>query len=487
MDPVVFQNLIGGEWVSAASGETFPNTNPADCREVLSHFPASGEADVRRAIDAAVAALPAWRNTSPLARGAMLLKAAALLEERADQVAQDLTLEEGKTLGEARGETLRAVAILRYFAAQTTEPIGENYPSANPATFLYTTRVPVGVVGLITPWNFPIAIPVWKLAPALAFGNTVVMKPAALTPRTANHVAACLHAAGLPAGVLNVVNGSGRTVGNPLVADPRVNAVSFTGSNSVGNGIMKIVQARGGRIQCEMGGKNPIVVLEDANLDQAADLTIAGAFRSTGQKCTATSRAIVLRSVLETFTEKVLERARALRLGPGIDPATWMGPQVSADQQKTVLEYIEIGKREGAELLLGGGVPREERFAHGYFVEPTVFGNVRNAMTIAQEEIFGPVLSIIPVESREEALRVANDIPFGLSASVCTRDLRQALEFVQGIEAGIVHVNSETAGAEPQVPFGGMKASGTYMREQGKAARDFYTQLKTVYLDLPPA
>jgi aldehyde dehydrogenase (NAD+) len=344
----------------------------------------------------------------------------------------------------------------------------------------------VGVVGLITPWNFPIAIPVWKLAPALAFGNTVVMKPAALTPRTTNHVAACLHAAGLPAGVLNVVNGSGRAVGNPLVEDPRVNAVSFTGSNSVGNGIMKIVQARGGRIQCEMGGKNPMVVLEDADLDQAADLTIAGAFRSTGQKCTATSRAVVLRSVLETFTDKVLDRARALKLGPGIDTATWMGPQVSADQQKTVLEYIEIGKREGAELLLGGGVPRDERFAHGYFVEPTVFGNVRNDMTIAQEEIFGPVLSIIPVDSREEALRVANDIPFGLSASVCTRDLRKALEFVQSIEAGIVHVNGETAGAEPQVPFGGMKASGTYMREQGKAARDFYTQIKTVYLDLPP-
>ena len=347
MNAVVFQNLIGGEWVSAASGETFPNTNPADCREVLSHFPASGEMDVRRAVDAAVAALPAWRNTSPLARGALLLKAAALLEERADQVARDLTLEEGKTLGEAKGETLRAVAILRYFAAQTTEPIGENYPSANPATFLYTTRVPVGVVGLITPWNFPIAIPVWKLAPALAFGNTVVIKPAALTPRTVNHVAACLHAAGLPAGVLNVVNGAGRAVGNPLVDDPRVNAVSFTGSNSVGNGIMKIVQARGGRIQCEMGGKNPMVVLEDANLDQAADLTIAGAFRSTGQKCTATSRAIVLRSVLEAFTDKVLDRARALTLGPGIDSATWMGPQVSADQQKTVLEYIEIGKREG--------------------------------------------------------------------------------------------------------------------------------------------
>ncbi|MGH2410324.1 MAG: aldehyde dehydrogenase family protein, partial [Chloroflexota bacterium] len=235
------------------------------------------------------------------------------------------------------------------------------------------------------------------------------------------------------------------------------------------------------------GGKNPLVVLEDADLDQAADLTIAGAFRSTGQKCTATSRVLVLRPVLEEFTEKVLARAKAIKVGPGIEAGIWMGPQVSADQQKTVLDYIEIGKREGAELVLGGGALTHDHFAHGYYVEPTVFTKVRNTMRIAQEEIFGPVLAIIPAADRAEALRLANQVEFGLSASVCTRDLRQALEFVQGIEAGIVHVNGETAGAEPQVPFGGFKASGTFMREQGKAARDFYTQIKTVYLDLPPA
>ncbi|MDB5058533.1 MAG: hypothetical protein JWO59_2005, partial [Chloroflexi bacterium] len=431
------------------------------------------------------AALPAWRNTAPPARGALLLKAAALLEARVDKVARDLTLEEGKTIGEARGETLRAVSIFRYFAGQTSEPLGETYPSANTATFIYTARVPVGVVGLITPWNFPIAIPVWKAAPALAFGNTVVMKPAALTPLTAQHIAECLHEAGIPAGVFNLVHGSGRAVGNPLVEDTRVAAISFTGSNSVGNGIIATVNKRGGRVQCEMGGKNPMVVLEDADLDQAVELTIAGAFRSTGQKCTATSRAIVLRPVLEAFTDKLLERARTLKVGAGVEPDVWMGPQVSADQQRTVLEYIEVGKREGAELLLGGGVPSGEQYLRGHYVEPTVFSNVRPDMRIAQEEIFGPVLAIIPAEDRATALQLANDVPFGLSASVCTRNIRAAMEFVNGIEAGIVHVNGETAGAEPQVPFGGMKASGTYMREQGKAARDFYTQIKTVYLDLP--
>jgi len=283
------------------------------------------------------------------------------------------------------------------------------------------------------------------------------------------------------------VHGSGRAVGNPLVADPRVAGVSFTGSNSVGTGIQRCVQERGGRVQCEMGGKNPMVVLEDADLDQAADMTIAGAFRSTGQKCTATSRAVVVRPVLEAFTEKVLERARKLKVGPGIEAETWMGPQVSEDQQRTVLEYIEIGKRDGAELVLGGGVPRGEQYEHGYYVEPTVFMGLRPEMRIAQEEIFGPVMGIMEAADRAEALRLANSVQFGLSASVCTRDLRSALEFVNGIDAGIVHVNGETAGAEPQVPFGGMKASGTHMREQGKAARDFYTQIKTVYLDLPPA
>jgi aldehyde dehydrogenase (NAD+) len=487
MDAPTYQNLLDGQWVPAASGKTFTDTNPADARDALGIFPQSSEPDVQRAIAAAEAALPTWRGMSQPARGAILLKAAALLESRAEDVARDLTLEEGKTIGEARGETLRAVSILRYFAGQASEPLGEIYPSANPATFLYTTRVPLGVVGLITPWNFPIAIPTWKAAPALAFGNTVVMKPAQLTPRTAQHLAECLHEAGIPAGVFNLVHGGGRDVGNPMVADGRVTGISFTGSNEVGRQIGQTVQARGGRVALEMGGKNPMVVLEDADIDQAVEMTILGAFRSTGQKCTATSRAIVLRPVLDEFTEKVLRRARSLKVGPGIDPDVWMGPLVSAGQQKTVLEYIEIGKREGAELLLGGGALDGEGYAHGYYVEPTVFTGVRPAMCIAQEEIFGPVLGIMVANDRDEALRLANGVQFGLSASVCTRNVRNALEFINALEAGIIHVNGETAGAEPQVPFGGMKASGTYMREQGKAAREFYTQIKTVYLDLPPA
>lgn len=486
MDAPTYQNLIEGQWLPAATGKTFENANPADHRQVLGHFPASGEADVRRAIAAAQGAAPLWRGTSQLARGAILFKAAALLEAHAEAVARDLTLEEGKTIGEARGETMRGVAILRYFAGQASEPLGETYPSANPTTFLYTTRVPLGVVGLITPWNFPIAIPVWKSAPALAFGNAVVIKPSELAPRTAQHLAECLHEAGMPAGVFNMVHGVGAEVGTVLVADERVNGISFTGSNRVGRQIGEVVQGRGGRVALEMGGKNPMVVLEDADLDQAADLTIAGAFRSTGQKCTATSRAIVARPVLQAFTERLLDRARALKIGPGSEPETWMGPLISEAQRARVLEYIEIGKREGAELLLGGGVPEGERYARGYYVEPTVFA-IRPGMRLALEEIFGPVLGIVAADGREEAIRLANDVPFGLSASICTRDIRAAMEFAARIDAGMVHINGETAGAEPQVPFGGMKASGSYLREQGKAAREFYTQLKTVYLDLPPA
>ena len=290
----------------------------------------------------------------------------------------------------------------------------------------------------------------------------------------------------MPAGVFNLVHGVGAEVGAALVADERVAGISFTGSNRVGRQIGEVVQGRGGRVALEMGGKNPMVVLEDADLDQAADLTIAGAFRSTGQKCTATSRAIVARPVLEAFTEQVLDRARALKIGPGIEPETWMGPLISETQHARVLDYIEIGRREGAELLLGGGVPAGERYAHGHYVEPTVFA-IRPGMRLALEEIFGPVLGIVAAEGREEAIGMANDVPFGLSASICTRDIRAAMEFAARVDAGMVHINGETAGAEPQVPFGGMKASGSYLREQGKAAREFYTQLKTVYLDLPPA
>jgi alpha-ketoglutaric semialdehyde dehydrogenase len=487
MTTPTYRNLIGGEWVAAASDLTFEDTNPADEREILALFPASGAADVQRAIGAAEEAAPGWLATSQLARGAILQRAAALLEGRAEEVARDLTLEEGKTLGEARGETVRAVAILRYFAGQASEPLGETYPSANPATFLYTTRVPLGVVGLITPWNFPIAIPVWKTAPALAFGNTVVLKPSESAPLTAQHIAECLHEAGIPKGVFNVVHGVGPEVGAALVADQRVQGVSFTGSNRVGGQIGQVVQERGGRVALEMGGKNPTIVLEDADLDQAVEIVVSGAFRSTGQKCTATSRAIVLQPILQAFIEKLLARTRQIAIGPGIEANSWMGPLITGAQRKRVLDYIDIGRREGAELLLGGGMPEGHRYTHGHYVEPTIFGGVRPEMQIALEEIFGPVLGIMAARDRQEALRLANGVPFGLSAAVCTRDVRAALEFVNGLEAGIVHVNSETAGAEPQVPFGGMKASGSYLREQGKAAREFYTQQKTVYFDLPPA
>jgi alpha-ketoglutaric semialdehyde dehydrogenase len=481
-----YLNLINGEWVPSRSGETRPDINPAHPTEVVASFPSSTAEDAHDAVAAAAAAYPAWKATPMPQRGDLLLKAAALLEAKADEVARDLTREEGKTFGEAKGETLRAVAIFRYFAGEARQPEGEVYPSQTRGTFLYTTREPLGVVGLITPWNFPIAIPAWKIAPALVYGNTVVLKPADLTPLTAWHVADCLHRAGIPKGVFNVIFGRGSVIGNVLVAHPAVRALSFTGSNTVGQQVLQGCSVRGAKVQLEMGGKNPLVVLADANLEHAVELCAMGAFRSTGQKCTATSRVIVERSVLQAFTERLIVRAKQIQVGDPLDSATWMGPAVSKQQLDTVLSYIEAGKAEGATLLAGGNALTAPEYDGGYYVEPTLFTDVSPAMRIVREEIFGPVVAIIPAENFNDAVRLANDTIFGLSASVVTRDLGLAMRFAREIEAGIVHINSETAGAEPQVPFGGYKQSSSQSREQGKAARDFFTQIKTVYVD-PPA
>jgi aldehyde dehydrogenase (NAD+) len=343
----------------------------------------------------------------------------------------------------------------------------------------------VGPVALITPWNFPVAIPTWKIAPALAFGNTVVFKPADLTPLTAWHLADVLDKAGLPPGVLNLVVGRGSEVGQALVESAHIKAISFTGSNEVGAKLAAQCAARGIKFQLEMGGKNPVVVLSDADLDKAVDITIAGAMLSTGQKCTATSRVIVHRDVLAGFRDRLVAKTSALKVGDGMKPETYMGPLVSADAEKTVLDYIEVGKREGARLLTGGAKLAGGEYDQGYFVAPTVFDGVRPDMRIAQEEIFGPVVAVLEARDFDQAVAMANDTRFGLSASVITRDLGLALRFIREIEAGIVHVNSQTAGAEPQVPFGGFKSSSSGSREQGKAARDFFTQIKTVYLDPP--
>jgi acyl-CoA reductase-like NAD-dependent aldehyde dehydrogenase len=481
-----YGNYIAGEWRPAASGETMENRNPADRDEVVGLFASSGAADVDAAIAAADEAYRSWRFSSPMTRANILHKAANILESRIPEVGRELTREEGKTLKEGIGETTRAVQILRYFAGEAQQPSGEHYPSVNPHTLLYTTREPLGVVAAVTPWNFPIAIPAWKIAPALAFGNTVVFKPASLTPLTAVRLVEALAEAGLPAGVLNLVTGSAANVGDPLVRDPRVVAITFTGSNETGAELRRSAAERGAKLQLELGGKNPAIVLADADLDHALGHVVAGAMMSTGQKCTATSRAIVDRRIIDRFTEMLADRIGGLKVGDPLDAETQIGPLIDERAADRVAGEVDAAKQAGAELVVGG-----ERLGSGLergaFLAPTLFADVDPTSRLGQDELFGPVLGVIPVDSMEEAMAVANQVKFGLSASIFTRDLGRALAFAREIEAGVVHVNSETAGAEPQVPFGGMKGSSSYSREQGKSAREFFTQVKTVYIDPPPS
>ncbi len=460
------------------------DTNPARPSERVAQV-ALG--DAKLAADAVVAAREAfagWRATPAPLRGDILRKAADLLDQRANDVGRDLTREEGKTLAEGVGETKRAVAILRYYAGQTLEPDGETYPSHSPATFLYARREPVGVVVAITPWNFPIAIPAWKIAPALAYGNTVVWKPAGIVPLTAVHLLQALVDAGLPKGVLNLVVGSGSDVGDVLVTHDDVDAITFTGSNAVGRKLQAQAIARGKKVQLEMGGKNPAVVLADADLALAAEHVARGAFLSAGQKCTATSRVIVEQPVLKEFQDRLVALAEGWKLGDPLEPDTKVGPVASEDQLKTVTGYLEIGQTDGAKVLAGGG--RAMQLGDGYYVQPTVLADVPPDSKVVREEIFGPVAAVIAARSYEEAVQLANDTPFGLTSSLFTCDLGRALRFAADIRTGVVKVNQESAGLEFHVPFGGMKESSSGSREQGKAAREFFTQWKTVYLDMPP-
>ncbi|SDZ80081.1 aldehyde dehydrogenase (NAD+) [Thalassobacillus cyri] len=476
-----YSNYINGEWLEPVSGEYKNNTSPHD-NQVIGEFPASTEADTKEAIDAANRAFPGWKKLSYQQRGAYLLKAAEILDKNAEEIGRDLTIEEGKTLKEGIGETRRAVSILKYFAGEAMQPTGNVIPSSNPETMIYTKRVPLGPIGLITPWNFPIAIPVWKMAPALIYGNTVVIKPADLTPKCVYHIMSAFHEAGLPKGVVNCVFGRGSIVGNELVENPDIKGISFTGSNPVGRAIQEKAIAKGKKVQLEMGGKNPLVVLADADIDKAVDLAIKGAYQSTGQKCTATSRVIVENGIYENFRDGLIERTQALKVGDPLSNDTFMGPSVSKNQYDSVLSMIEQGKKVG-ELLCGGGVVEESSLDKGYYIQPTIFALSDQNARIAKEEIFGPVFSLLTAADYREAVLMANDTEFGLSASIWTNNLNRAQQFIDQIDAGMVHVNSETAGAEPQVPFGGMKNSSAGPREQGKTAIEFYTQVKTVYYD----
>jgi alpha-ketoglutaric semialdehyde dehydrogenase len=473
-------SVVGGR--RRDGDEVAADINPAAPAEQVATVSLAGREVAADAVEAAAGAFVSWRETPPPERGDVLRRAADLVEERADAIGRDLAREEGKTLPEAIGETRRAAAILRYYAGQTLEPDGETYPSHSTVTFLYARREPVGVVTAITPWNFPIAIPAWKIAPALAFGNTVVWKPAEIVPLTSTHLADALVDAGLPDGVLNLVLGRGSVIGDTVVAHERVDAVTFTGSNAVGLAIQRKAIESGKKVQLELGGKNPAVVLADADLELAAEQVARGAFLSAGQKCTATSRVIVEQPVLDELGERLAELARSWPVGDPLDEATKIGPLSSQTQLETVSGYLELAQRESARVLAGG--ERRDN-GGGYFVAPTVLADLPASSRVVREEIFGPVAALLPADSYEQAVALANDTPFGLTAALFTNDLEKALRFARDARAGVVKVNQESAGLEFQAPFGGMRASSSGSREQGKVARDFFTQWKTVYLDFP--
>ncbi len=479
-----FYNFIGGEQAPSAGGTTIEVRNPADIDDVLGLVQASTVDDVRAAIGAARDAYPAWSGMIAPERGKILHRAANLLDTRVDEWAADLTREEGKTRAEARAEVVRAVDLFRYFGGEAWRVGGDVLPADTPHTLLYSVRVPLGVVAIITPWNFPLSIPVWKMAPALVMGNTVVFKPASATPLMGLKIAALLHEAGLPKGVLNVVTGAGGSLGDALVTDERIDGVSFTGSYSVGHALYQKTALRITRTHLEMGGKNPLIVAADADLDKAVGIAVRAGFGLTGQACTATSRVIVEAAVAKEFNRRLAAAAHALKVGPGLADGVQMGPAVTKGQRATDLEYVEIARSEGATVLAGGSAPEGSEYARGYFVQPTVLTDVRPEMRIAQEEVFGPVIGVLEAGDLEEAFAIANNVAYGLSASIVTNDLRKAIRFAEQAEAGMIKINQPTTGASVQAPFGGFKQSGSGMfREMGKGAIEFYTRIKTVYFD----
>lgn len=475
-----FPNYIDGEWVT--SDRTFDNLNPADTDDCVGVFSKANQADVNVASTAAQAAYPAWAAMNAPARGKFLYKVADILENNLASLAREMTREEGKTLPEATGETMRSINIFRYFAGEGSRMPGHLVPSERDRVFMYAVRRPLGVVAQINPWNFPSAIPAWKLAPALIAGNTVLVKPATAAPLSSWRIAEACHEAGIPKGVVSFICGSGGEVGDAMVAAEHVKAVSFTGSCAVGHALHAQASARRLRIQLEMGGKNPTIVLADADLNKAVGSTVNAAMFSTGQKCTATSRVIVEDGIYDEFVSALIAAVKALKVGNGLNEGVQIGPVIDQAQLDINAEYCEIAKREGAKLECGGHVLDEGEYAKGFFFEPTVFTGVTEDMRIAQEEVFGPVLAVLRASDFEDAMRIANKVEFGLSASIQTQNVSRIFDYINQIEAGLITVNLPSAGVEYQLPFGGTKESSFGPKEQGPAALDFYSDYKTVYL-----
>jgi aldehyde dehydrogenase (NAD+) len=480
--PATCRHFIAGEWVDGVSGATFESLNPADRRDVVGRFQAGTAADAAMAIKAAEMAFPAWRATPAPKRGEILYRFGELMARSKERLARAMTREMGKVLAEARGDVQEGIDIAYLMAGEGRRTFGDTVPSELPDKWAMSIRQPIGVAGIITPWNFPIAIPCWKLMPALVTGNTVVFKPATDTPHCATLLVELMAEAGFPPGTVNLVTGGGAAVGDAIVESPDVSVISFTGSSATGKRIAERAGRRLKRVSLELGGKNGVVVLRDADLDLATDGILWSAFGTTGQRCTACSRVIVERAVVEPLLERLEARARTLRLGSGLDETVDVGPLINPGAVEKVAGYVEIGRREG-ELVLGGAPARSGDLAHGSFFEPTIFAGVKPMDRIAQEEIFGPVLSVIPVDDYPAAVTALNQTRYGLSASIFTRDVNAAFRAMRDFEAGIVYVNAGTTGAETHLPFGGWKETGNGHREAGHAALDTFTEWKSIYVD----
>jgi aldehyde dehydrogenase (NAD+) len=481
--PKKYQNYINGKWTDSGSSEFFENRNPADSEDVIGEFPKSTKQDVDSAIQAAKNAYDNWRLMPAPKRGEILKKTGDILTERKETIAREMTREMGKVLAETRGDVQEGIDTAYYAASEGRRLFGYNAPSELPNKMNLSFRMPIGVAGIITPWNFPMAIPTWKIFPALLCGNTVVFKPASDTPKTATTFVEILAESGIPEGVVNLVHGSGRVVGNAIVTSPDIDLISFTGSTEVGIDISEKASKTLKRVSLELGGKNAVIIMDDADLELALDGVLWGAFGTTGQRCTATSRLILHEKIHDIFIKMLVEKTSKLNIGNGLDPATEVGPCVSNSQREVVDSYVKIGLEEGAKLACGGEKLITGRYSKGWFYAPTIFISVTPEMRIAKEEIFGPVLSVLKVKDLDEAIAVQNNTLYGLSSSIYTKNINDSFKAVRDIKAGITYVNGPTIGAEAHMPFGGVKQTGNGHREGGWTVYDFFTEWKTVYFD----